>query len=242
MVLLRRRLTPAMGYNTWNDFRCNGISAANVMAVADKIIELGLNFAGYHYVNIDDCWCTGRENGTNVLIPDPVAFPNGMKAVADYVHSLVCWHSTASCINTNFLIRVILQGLKFGIYTDRGTNTCAGRPGSQGYEALDAQTFASWGVDYVKEDSCNAPSDPPSAFQQYGTMRDALNAVRFCQRYLFVCSFISDLDVLVQTGRPIYFSLCGWNSWYAPVGWTLGNSWRIAGDCNQWPSVYNAIM
>ncbi len=81
--------TPAMGYNTWNDFRCANITAANVMAVADKMIELGLNYAGYQYLNVDDCWCTGRENDTNVLIPDPVAFPNGMKAVADYVHSLV---------------------------------------------------------------------------------------------------------------------------------------------------------
>jgi len=125
-------------------------------------------------------------------------FPNGIKYVADNVHS---------------------KGLKFGIYTDRGTKTCAGRPGSQGYEKKDADTYASWGVDYLKEDSCNAPDDHNTAFQQYGTMRDALNA----------------------TGKQIYFSLCGWNSWYAPVGWSLGNSWRIAGDCNTWPNVLNAI-
>jgi alpha-galactosidase len=121
-----------------------------------------------------------------------------MKAVADYVHS---------------------KGLKFGIYTDRGTQTCAGRPGSYGYEQKDADTYASWGVDYLKEDSCNAASDHPTAFKEYGTMRDALNS----------------------TGREIYFSLCGWNSWYAPPGWSLGNSWRIAGDCNRWNNVLNAI-
>lgn len=71
----------------------------------------------------------------------------------------------------------------------------------------------------MKEDSCSASQDHNTAFAEYGKMRDALNA----------------------TGRHIYFSLCGWNSWYAPVGWSLGNSWRIAGDCNDWGSVINAI-
>jgi len=192
------RLTPAMGYNTWNDFRCTNLSAANVMAVADKMVELGLHQAGYEYVNIDDCWSVGRmANGT--LIADPVAFPDGMKAVADYVHS---------------------KGMKFGIYTDRGNLTCQGRPGSGGYEGIDAETFASWGVDYVKEDSCNATQDHGIAFLEYGNMRNALN----------------------QTGRPIYFSLCGWNAWYSPGGSSLGNSWRIGGDCNEWPSVVAAIF
>jgi alpha-galactosidase len=144
-----------------------------------------------------------------------------MKAVGDYIHS---------------------KGLKFGIYTDRGTKTCDGRPAAQGHEAQDASTFASWGVDYLKvngpllpfdiqtntvhnaifvqEDSCNVDHDSQElAFQQYGTMRDALN----------------------KTGRQIYFSLCGWNDWYAPEGAMLGNSWRIAGDCNGWDTVYNAI-
>jgi len=142
-------------------------------------------------------WAKGRySNGT--VYPDPVAFPQGIKPIADYVHSL---------------------GLKFGIYSDRGTLTCAGRPGSQGYESIDARTYASWGVDYLKEDSCNASDDHDTAFQQYGTMRDALAA----------------------TGRPIYFSLCGWHPWYAPVGFSLGNSWRISGDCNVWKDVLNAI-
>ena len=69
------------------------------------------------------------------------------------------------------------QGMKFGIYTDRGNTTCAGRPGSGGYEYIDASTYASWGVDYLKEDSCYADQDPPTAYLNYGTMRDALNAV-----------------------------------------------------------------
>jgi alpha-galactosidase len=167
------------------------------MDAAEAIINQGLNKLGYEYVNMDDCWAEGRyTNGT--VYPDPTSFPNGIKSVADYVHSL---------------------GLKFGIYTDRGNQTCAGRPGSFGFEKIDADTYASWGVDYLKEDSCYATNNHAQAFQQYATMRDALN----------------------RTGRPIFFSLCGWNSWYSPVGWSLGNSWRIAGDCNHWPDVINAI-
>ncbi len=121
-----------------------------------------------------------------------------MKAVADYVHS---------------------KGLKLGIYTDRGDKTCDGRPASLNTETLDAQTFADWGIDYLKEDSCNAPDNIEVATQQYGRMRDALKA----------------------TGRPIYFSLCGWHSWYAPIGKDLGNSWRIGGDVNTYGDMFRAI-
>jgi len=185
-----------MGYNTWNDFRCD-ITAQNIKDAADAFIRQGLNKIGYQFVNIDDCWAKGRfANGTPY--PDPDRFPKGIKDVADYVHA---------------------RGLKFGIYTDRGTETCDGRPGSEDYESVDANTYASWGIDYLKEDSCYATDNHQEAFQQYGRMRDALNS----------------------TGRQIYFSLCGWNSWYSPVGYSLGNSWRISGDCNKWPDVIRAI-
>jgi len=161
------------------------------------MVEYGLAEVGYEYLNIDDCWASHRDD-TGRIVPDVNAFPDGMKDVADYVHS---------------------KGYKFGIYSDRGNLTCAGRPGSDGYEIMDAQTYAEWGVDYLKEDSCFASGDHQDAFLQYAAMRDALN----------------------QTGRPIYFSLCGWNSWYAPAGWSLGNSWRISGDVNEWPSVWNSV-
>eukprot|EP01102_Stenamoeba_stenopodia_P008346 TRINITY_DN2398_c0_g2_i1.p1 TRINITY_DN2398_c0_g2~~TRINITY_DN2398_c0_g2_i1.p1 ORF type:complete len:422 (+),score=74.11 TRINITY_DN2398_c0_g2_i1:58-1323(+) len=189
--------TPAMGYNTWYDYMCN-FTAQDVYESADAIISQGLDKLGYIYVNMDDCWAQGRHlNGS--VYPDPVAFPDGIKAVADYVHSL---------------------GLKFGIYTDRGLLTCAGRPGSFGFEEIDALTYAQWGVDFLKEDSCYAASEAHEvAFAEYAKMRDALNA----------------------TGRPIYFSLCGWRSWYSPVGYTLGNSWRISGDCDNWQDVLIAI-
>lgn len=189
---------PAMGYNTWNDLRCHGINAANVTKIASMVQSLGLQKAGYNYVNIDDCWNVGRDNFTHVLLPDPKAFPEGIKPVADFIHQL---------------------GMKVGIYTDRGPLTCALRAGSMGFETIDAQTFASWGVDYLKEDSCWASINHTVAFQQYGVMRDALNA----------------------TGREIYFSLCGWAPWYAPVGSSLGNSWRTSPDVNHWPSMYQSI-
>jgi len=189
-------LLPPMGYNTWNDFECK-VTAQNLMGAADAIVRQGLDKAGYVYVNLDDCWAVGRlPNGT--VYADPKTFPKGMKPVSDYIHS---------------------KGLKFGIYTDRGTLTCQDRPGSQGFEIIDAQTYADWGVDYLKEDSCHASNDHNVAFKQYGQMRDGLN----------------------RTGRPIFFSLCGWADWYAPVGASLGNSWRISGDCTNWQSVLRAI-
>ena len=78
--------TPAMGYNTWNDFQCEGVSARNISKVADKMVALGLPQLGYKYLIIDDCWAVGRTTA-GVLIPDPEAFPDGMKSVADYVHA-----------------------------------------------------------------------------------------------------------------------------------------------------------
>lgn len=103
--------------------------------------------------------------------------------------------------------------------TDRGDLTCGGRPAAQGHEAQDAKTYASWGVDYLKEDSCHASTDHSAAFTQYGKMRDGLNA----------------------TGRPILFSLCGWNAWYAPVGKTIGNAWRTGPDDSNWGGVVKNI-
>ena len=97
-----------------------------IRETADAIATNGLLAAGYTYLNLDDGYAVGRDNVTGALIPDPKLFPNGMKAVADYVHS---------------------RGLKFGIYTARGSLTCLGRPGSDGHEAIDAATFAAWGVD-----------------------------------------------------------------------------------------------
>jgi alpha-galactosidase len=147
-------LTPPMGFNNWNSTNCRAeFNEDMVKRIADIFVAKGLKDAGYQYVNIDDCWALPTRNAAGDLVPDPVRFPNGIKAVADYVHS---------------------KGLKFGIYTSAGTKTCnsAGFPGGLGHEQQDADLFASFGVDYLKYDNCN--NEGVDAIQRYTTMRDAL--------------------------------------------------------------------
>ena len=145
--------TPPMGWNSWNTFG-PAINAEVVRGAADKIVELGLKDLGYQYVVIDDHWQGGRDSKGH-LQADAKKFPDGIKAVADYIHS---------------------KGLKFGIYSDAGDKTCGGEVGSYGYEADDAATFASWHADYVKYDYCNAPDDLQEAIRRYTKMGDALKA------------------------------------------------------------------
>jgi len=191
-------LTPAMGYNSWYDLGCSyAMNERTIRLTADAFIDIGLDKLGYQYVNLDDCWGEGRDS-KGVVYPDPTAFPSGIRALADYIHG---------------------KSLKFGIYTDRGNTTCAGAPGSGGYETLDAQTYAAWGVDFVKEDSCYATTDHEGAFWEYSLMRDALNATR----------------------RPMYFDICGWNDWYAPVGYSLGNEWRVGPDDGGWQQILDNV-
>ena len=175
-------LTPPMGWNSWNNFGCN-INEGLIRAIADAMATNGMKAAGYQFINMDDCWQSNRDP-TGVIMPDPTRFPSGIKALADYVHS---------------------KGLKLGLYSDHGVQTCGGRPGGYGYEYLDANTYAAWGVDYLKYDNCNLPSgDVPQT--DYFHMSDAL----------------------MRSGRPITFSICAWtfDSWDSQ----LGNLWRTPGD------------
>ena len=152
--------TPPMGWNDWNAFGCN-VSAALVEQTAQAIVSSGLRDAGYSYVNIDDCWALPDRDANGNLVPSPTKFPDGIKAVADFVHGL---------------------GLKLGIYEDSGTRTCSssgGFSGSLGHENADALQFAQWGVDYLKYDDCNQPADQqniPATIARYTAMRDALAA------------------------------------------------------------------
>jgi alpha-galactosidase len=178
--------TPPMGWNSWNKFGCPGVNEKVVRGIADQIAANGMKDAGYEYVVIDDCWQGTRDTSGNITA-DLTKFPSGMKLLADYVHS---------------------KGLKFGIYTDAGTQTCAGREGSLGHEFQDAQQYSNWGVDFLKEDWCNTlPGQNSEA--SYTLMRNALAA----------------------TGRPIVFSICEWGS-TKPWLWasTVGNMWRATGD------------
>ncbi len=147
--------TPPMGWNSWNHFGCN-IDEALIRGTADAMVSSGMKDAGYQYVNLDDCW-HGERDADGFIQPDPVRFPNGIKALADYVHS---------------------KGLKIGIYSDAGLKTCGGKPGSQGYEYQDAMQYARWGIDYLKYDWCNTGEGAAkrNAVEAYTTMRDALAA------------------------------------------------------------------
>ena len=177
--------TPPIGWNTWNKFQCN-VSDELIRGMADALVKSGMKEAGYQYVVIDDCWQVSRDASGNI-VADSERFPHGMKALGDHIHSL---------------------GLKFGIYSDAGSKTCAGRPGSLGHEFQDSQQYAAWGVDYLKYDWCDTTTQDAKA--SYAVMRQALNA----------------------TGRPIVFSICEWGKakpwlWGAEVG---GNLWRMSGD------------
>jgi alpha-galactosidase len=144
-------LTPPMGWNSWNKFACN-IDETIIRGIADVMVETGLRDAGYIYLNIDDCW-HGERDSLGFIQADPVKFPSGIKALADYVHS---------------------KGLKLGIYSDAGRKTCGGRPGSFGHEYQDALQYAKWGIDYLKYDWCETQNINPIG--AYNLMRDALYA------------------------------------------------------------------
>ncbi len=177
-------LTPPMGWNSWNKFACN-VDEKLIREIADAIVSSGMKDAGYTYINIDDCW-HGERDSLGFIHPDPKRFPSGMKALADYIHA---------------------KGLKMGVYSDAGSQTCGGRPGSRGYEFQDAKTYASWGVDYLKYDWCN--TEGLKAEGAYKTITAALK----------------------KAGRPVVLSICEWGN-DKPWQWgqNVGHLWRTTGD------------
>jgi alpha-galactosidase len=114
--------TPPMGWNSWNKFHCD-INETVVRETVDLLISTGLAAKGYRYVNLDDCWQLDRDKTTHEIIANKAKFPSGMAALGEYVHS---------------------KGLLYGLYSDAGTKTCAGFPGSLGFEQVDAMTYAKW--------------------------------------------------------------------------------------------------
>ena len=146
---------PPMGWNDWYQDRC-AVTESEILNSARELVSTGLAADGYNTVVIDDCWMAATRSATGALLPDPATFPDGIPYVAKVVHSL---------------------GLKLGIYASAGTATCSGRPGSYGHYNQDADTFASWGVDFVKLDSCHLPAgaNPATLFNQFGTALSAAN-------------------------------------------------------------------
>ena len=191
---------PPMGWNTWNTFG-KDINEALIRESADAFIDNGLKDAGYEYLVIDDCWSEyNRDPVTDRIVPHHEKFPNGMKVVADYVHS---------------------KGLKFGMYSCDGVRTCADYPGSFDHEFLDAQTFAEFGVDYLKYDNCYKPNNAEGP-TLYRRMAMALRA----------------------SGREILFSACNWGTddvwtWIRGAG---AHMYRSTGDINDSAESYRNIV
>ncbi|ONF63261.1 NPCBM/NEW2 domain-containing protein [Amycolatopsis keratiniphila] len=191
--------TPPMGWNSWNKFGCD-ITEDLIRETADAMVSSGMKAAGYQYVNIDDCWAEKNRTPDGKYEAHRTRFPSGIKALADYVHG---------------------KGLKLGIYTSAGTETCARTmPGSLDHEEVDAQTFADWGVDYLKYDNCHNQGRP--ALERYTKMGEALK----------------------KTGRPIVYALCEWGEnkpweWGKDAGAQL---WRTTGDISdRWSSMTDLL-
>ena len=189
------KLTPPMGWNSWNTFGAD-INEKLIFDTADAMAAKGLPEKGYEYLVIDDCWSMKERDANERLVADPEKFPHGMKAVADYVHS---------------------KGLKFGMYSCAGNLTCAGYPGSFEHEFIDAETFAEWGVDFLKYDYCyHSPIIPG--------------------KYLYRRMGLA----LENCGRDILFSACSWgvdetHEWIKTTGASM---WRSTGDIfDSWDSV-----
>ncbi|KAJ6107259.1 hypothetical protein N7523_008582 [Penicillium sp. IBT 18751x] len=215
---------PALGWNSWNAFGCD-VDADKIMTAANEMVNLGLKELGYEYVNIDDCWSIkgARNSTTGRLMYNYTTFPDGISGLADQIHNL---------------------GLKIGIYSSAGETTCAGYPASLGREEIDAQTWAEWGIDYLKYDNCGVPTNwtdqytacvpEGSGNHPNGTCPDLTDAAppgydwtksKTYTRYTRM------RDALLDQNRTILYSLCDWgdadvNTW----GNETGNSWRMSGD------------
>jgi alpha-galactosidase len=189
--------TPPMGWNSWNHFGCD-INEDIIKQMADAMVKSGMKAAGYEYINIDDCWMTDKRDSKGRQVVNHDRFPHGIKWLADYVHS---------------------KGLKLGIYSSAGTETCQGLPASLHHEQADAKMYAKWGIDYLKYDNCHNQGEP--YIKRYATMARAL----------------------LKTGRPIVYSICEWGR-KAPWQWApkLGNLWRTTHDIrDNWQSMMGIL-
>lgn len=187
---------PPMGWNSWNQFACGGLDETLIRETADAMVSSGLLAAGYDTLTLDDCWSAVSRDSAGNLTNDPVKFPSGMKAIGDYIHA---------------------RGLRYGIYASIGTSTCTGHTaGSLNHETRDVATFASWGVDYVKADRCNASGL---------VMKDIYARWR---------------DAIVASGRPIVLSASDNTPTDEPWAWgpVTARQWRMSGDISDnWASM-----
>ncbi|XP_063897321.1 alpha-N-acetylgalactosaminidase [Helicoverpa armigera] len=195
-------LTPPMGWMSWGYYMCSTkceededkcLNEKLILSVADSFYNEGYQEAGYEYIIIDDCWSERHRDENGRLVPDKRRFPRGMKFLADYIHS---------------------KGLKFGIYTNIANVTCMRYPGSYSHLDIDAQTFAEWGVDYLKVDGCFVTED-----------------------YLNV-GYIDLGLALNRTGRPMVYS-CSWPYYIEYIHNNKPNYTEISKYCNMWRNYHD---
>ncbi|WP_405737064.1 RICIN domain-containing protein [Streptomyces sp. NBC_01537] len=198
---------PSMGWASWNSF-ASSIDSAVIKQQTDALVSSGMATAGYQYVNLDDGWWQGDRNDDGTIAVDANLWPDGMKAVADYIHS---------------------KGLKAGIYTDAGKNGCgyyypttrAAAPdtGMEGHYQQDLETFQNWGFDYVKIDWCGGQVeglDQETTYKAIAAANEAATAV---------------------TGHNLVLSFCEWGTGL-PWNWATGygDLWRTSSDVILWGS------
>jgi alpha-galactosidase len=168
--------TPPMGWNGWNTFGCDdaAFNEATVFATVDALVSSGMHAAGYQYVNLDDCWQKSRAaDGT--ILPNLARFPNGIPPISKYVHD---------------------KGFGFGLYSPTGDCQPTGTPGSYGFEDKDAQTYASWNVDYFKYRLCSPLADMQARYER---MKEAL--ARTGRAVVYSIATPSFLDWMADTGN-----------------------------------------
>ncbi len=216
-ISFEKKTTPLMGWSSWNSLGV-GVNREGVLAQIDAMVETGLADAGYEYINIDDCWMGGRDTITGRVLTDKVKFPNGMKEIADYAHS---------------------RGLKAGIYTDAGDNTCESSSGrrlngrqvglyrheedlwqylSDGVyrdkyarENPDDPGVECWGYDFIKIDWCGGRDHNLDKETTYTKYDKIIN------------------EIEQQTGKDKIHNLCCWGYW-GPWMLRVGDYWRAGGD------------
>ena len=206
----RMFLPPTMGWSSWNTFALN-ISEKIIENQADAMVKTGLKDVGYQYINIDDGFWEGRGKDGQLII-NRKRFPNGMRAVADYIHKL---------------------GLKAGMYSDAGDNACGSQDGTRaygigiglaGYEAQDIKTYLQdWDYDFIKVDYCGGIHMGLDEREQYTKIS---NEIRKIEK---------------ETGRRLVFNICRWaypGTWVSDIA----DSWRTTGDIyDAWASVKSIV-
>jgi alpha-galactosidase len=182
-----------------------GLNESLFVDTAHAMVKFGLLKAGYNRLNLDDCWSLGERAANGSMQWNPKKFPRGLPWLTSYLKGL---------------------GFHTGIYTDAGLKSCGGYPGAYGYEELDADTFASWGFDYLKLDGCNMPTNTEEEYKTvYGHWHDILSVMKY--------------PLVFSESAPAYFAEEGnLTDWYTVMDWVpkFGQLARHSRDTLVWNS------